>query len=62
LPFAAPTGIAGAVVLPITGIGVGAVQMVRGVANSGEAIKETAAGKVWDEVRGSTCHRMLSPD
>lgn len=36
--------------------------MVRGVANSGEAIKETAAGKIWDEVRCPTSHCVLYPD
>lgn len=38
-------------VLPITGVGVGAVQIVRGVANQPGAISEQAHGRVWDEVR-----------
>lgn len=47
----AGAGIAGAVVLPVTGIVVGAAQLVRGLANTPEAFRESGAGKAWDEER-----------
>jgi len=34
------TGLIGAVVLPVVGVGVGAAQIVRGVANTPSAIKQ----------------------
>ncbi len=40
-------------VLPVTGVTVGAVQMVRGVVNTREAMVEAHKGKIWDEVRRS---------
>lgn len=43
-------GVAGAVILPVAGVAVGATQIVRGVANQAEASRESKAGKVWDEV------------
>lgn len=43
------TGVATAVVLPVAGIGVGLVQLGRGVANTPTAIMESSKGKVWDE-------------
>lgn len=46
-----PAGVLGAAVLPVVGVGVGVTQMVRGVANTPEAIKETRSGKQWDKVR-----------
>ena len=42
-------GIAGAVLLPVTGVAVGAAQVVRGAANTPEAVKQAASGKQWDE-------------
>ncbi|KAK3270308.1 hypothetical protein CYMTET_21288 [Cymbomonas tetramitiformis] len=42
-------GIAGAVVLPIVGCTVGAVQIGRGLWNTPEAITETFSGKRWDQ-------------
>lgn len=44
-------GVVGAVVLPVTGVGVGVAQMVRGAAAQPEAWVQTAQGKVWCEVR-----------
>ncbi|CAL8463305.1 g2839 [Coccomyxa elongata] len=41
-------GVLGAAVLPVVGVGVGLTQMVRGVANTPEAIRETQRGKQWD--------------
>ena len=43
------TGLASVVVLPIAGIAVGTVQMVRGIANTPEAVMQANAGKTWDE-------------
>lgn len=43
-------GIVGAVVLPVTGVSVGAVQVVRGIINTPEAISRATQGKLWDEV------------
>lgn len=43
------TGVATAVVLPVTGVGVGLVQLGRGVVNTPAAIMESSKGKVWDE-------------
>jgi hypothetical protein len=42
--------VVGAVVLPVTGVTVGAVQMVRGVVNTAEAVSQTKKGKIWDQV------------
>lgn len=42
-------GVAGAVVLPVTGVVVGSVQMVRGAVNTPSAIRESYAGKEWDQ-------------
>lgn len=42
-------GVAGAVVLPIAGVTVGAVQVVRGIVNQPHAIAESSKGKVWDQ-------------
>lgn len=36
-------------VLPVTGVAVGAAQVVRGAANTPEALKQASAGKHWDE-------------
>jgi hypothetical protein len=46
------TGIAGAVLLPVTGVAVGTAQLVRGAVNTPEALKQASQGKHWDEVRG----------
>jgi hypothetical protein len=51
-------GVVGAVVLPVTGVGVGVVQMCRGVANTPEAIREQGHGKIWDKARGE----WVAPD
>ena len=42
-------GIAGAVLLPAAGVVVGTTQVVRGIANTPEAIKEGGRGKTWDK-------------
>ncbi|EEH54511.1 uncharacterized protein MICPUCDRAFT_34846 [Micromonas pusilla CCMP1545] len=41
-------GLVSAVVLPVVGVGVGATQIVRGIANTPEAIAEANAGKRWN--------------
>jgi hypothetical protein len=46
-----PPGVAGAVILPVTGLSVGVVQVARGVINQPEAIAAAHQGKVWDKVR-----------
>ena len=43
-------GVLGAVALPVVGVGVGVAQIVRGVANTPEAIREQHKGKSWDQV------------
>ena len=42
------TGVASAVALPVMGVAVGGYQMVRGVVNSGEAIRASRQGMQWD--------------
>lgn len=54
-------GVVGAVVLPVTGIGVGTVQFVRGCMNQPEALSQQAQGKLWDEVRGWWMGRRAGP-
>ena len=44
------TGVLGAVALPVVGVGVGVAQIVRGVANTPESIREQHKGKSWDQV------------
>lgn len=46
-------GVAGAVILPVAGLGVGVAQVIRGAANTPEAIKESRQGRYWDQVRNS---------
>ena len=43
-------GVLGAVALPVVGVGVGVAQIVRGMANTPEAIREQQKGKSWDQV------------
>ncbi|EIE18163.1 DnaJ-domain-containing protein [Coccomyxa subellipsoidea C-169] len=52
-------GVLGAAVLPVMGVGVGVTQMVRGVANTPEAIREAQRGKHWDTVR---CLALVTDD
>ncbi|RMZ52642.1 hypothetical protein APUTEX25_000761 [Auxenochlorella protothecoides] len=47
----AGAGLMGAVVLPVAGLVVGTTQLVRGLANTPEAISAARAGKAWDEER-----------
>ncbi len=49
------TGVLGAVALPVVGVGVGVAQIVRGVANTPEAIREQHKGKSWDQVTFYIC-------
>ena len=49
------TGVLGAVALPVVGVGVGVAQIVRGVANTPEAIREQHKGKSWDQVTFNIC-------
>jgi hypothetical protein len=44
------TGVAGAVLLPATGVSVAVVQVTRGFINQSEAFVESYKGKVWDQV------------
>ena len=46
----AAAGIASAVLLPVVGVGIGTAQVVRGLVNTPEALRESARGKHWDEV------------
>jgi len=43
------TGVASAVVLPVTGVCVGAYQLARGFGNTGEARDAQKEGKIWDD-------------
>ena len=43
------TGVATAVALPVTGVCVGAYQVGRGIYNSGEAVRNTKLGMLWDQ-------------
>lgn len=53
-------GVVGAVALPVVGVGVGVTQIVRGVANTPEAIREQQKGKTWDQVRPTSHVRAQS--
>ncbi|GMH45279.1 hypothetical protein BSKO_13236 [Bryopsis sp. KO-2023] len=44
-------GVAGAAVLPVVGVAVGATQIVRGVYNTPEALVEVTRGKYWDNLK-----------
>jgi hypothetical protein len=48
-------GVIGAAVMPVVGVGVGVVQIVRGVINTGEAIRQSSNNKIWDDVRVCMC-------
>lgn len=43
-------GVAGAVLLPVAGLGVGVAQVVRGAVNTPEAVRELNKGRYWDQV------------
>lgn len=43
------TGVVSAVALPVTGACVGVYQVGRGVINSGEAVRSSREGMLWDE-------------
>ena len=43
-------GVAGAVLLPVAGLGVGVAQVVRGAVNTPEAVRELNKGRFWDQV------------
>lgn len=44
------SGVAGAVLLPVAGLGVGVAQVVRGAVNTPEAVRELNKGRYWDLV------------
>ncbi len=56
------TGVASCVALPATGICVGGYQVVRGVANTYEAIDSSSKGMVWDEKKREWYHYKLDDD
>lgn len=43
-------GVAGAVLLPVAGLGIGVTQIVRGAVNTPEAVRELNKGRFWDQV------------
>lgn len=43
-------GVVGAAVMPVLGLGVGTIQIVRGVINTREALQQRANDKIWDDV------------
>jgi len=56
------TGVASALVLPVTGICVGAYQVARGLGNSGEASKAQKEGKVWDDEKRTWYHYFIDTE
>jgi len=56
------TGVASAVVLPVTGICVGAYQIARGMGNAGEASKAGKEGKVWDDEKRVWYHYFIDTE
>eukprot|EP00537_Pseudo-nitzschia_pungens_P015586 CAMPEP_0172410266 /NCGR_PEP_ID=MMETSP1061-20121228/76789_1 /TAXON_ID=37318 /ORGANISM="Pseudo-nitzschia pungens, Strain cf. pungens" /LENGTH=763 /DNA_ID=CAMNT_0013146441 /DNA_START=1055 /DNA_END=3346 /DNA_ORIENTATION=+ len=55
-------GVASCVILPTTGVCVGAYQVGRGVYNSAEAISSASKGMVWDEKKREWYHYKLDED
>jgi len=55
-------GLASAVTLPVVGVSVGAVQIVRGVANTPEAVQAAFEGKSWDKKTRSWYSHSLRED
>ena len=47
------------VILPVTGIVIGSIQIGRGIINQPEAIREARKGKFWDLVCLTLCSRMF---
>ena len=45
--------------LPVAGVCVGTVQIVRGVVNQPEAIVQSSKGRVWDEVGAGWPHSQV---
>jgi len=56
------TGVASAVVLPVTGVCVGAYQVARGLGNAGEASKAGKEGKVWDDEKRVWYHYFIDTE
>ena len=56
------TGVASAVALPVIGLGVGAYQVTRGVINSGEAIRNTNRGMIWDYEKREWYYYLLDKE
>ncbi len=48
MSFSSTAGLASAVILPVIGVAVGVTQIVRGVANTPDGIRQKQAGKHWD--------------
>jgi len=56
------TGVASAVVLPVTGVCVGAYQVARGLGNAGEASKANKEGKVWNDEKRVWYHYFIDTE
>lgn len=56
------TGVASFVVLPVTGMCVGAYQVARGIGNSAEAGRAQKEGKVWDENKRLWYHYFIDTE
>ena len=54
--LASHAGVAGAVLLPVAGLGIGVTQVVRGAVNTPEAIREVNKGRLWDQVSTHSPH------
>jgi len=55
-------GVASAVALPVTGVCVGAYQVGRGVANSGQAISSARKGMLWDDEKREWYYYLLDKE
>jgi len=56
------TGVASAVVLPVTGVCVGAYQVARGFGNTGEAREAQREGKIWDDNKRLWYHYFIDTE
>lgn len=54
------TGVVGAVILPVVGVGVGLTQVGRGIYYTPEAIRESAKGRFWNHVSPGRCSQALT--
>lgn len=56
------SGVASAVALPVTGVCVGVMQIGRGIANTGEAVRSSKQGMYWDHEKRDWIHYYLDTE